>query len=76
MYFECYDTQRNSTVVCLLEVGQAKQIFFEKGQIVSSPEIMFFLNQIVVIEGYYSKEDKQFECEKVYQGTCYLYSMY
>jgi hypothetical protein len=67
--FECYDPERDTSKVCTLELKAANQIQFDKDQMITTPECLFFANQIVVVEGSYCRETNTFDVRNIYQGS-------
>ena len=68
VYLEVYDPLRDQARLCLLEVKEAKQLQLLNGQLVSTSECFFFLNQILVVEGSFDKETGVLECRHIIQG--------
>ena len=69
VYFECYDPSTDRARVCLLETKGANQVQYQNGQLVITPECVFFLNQVMVIEGHYCRETSSIECKNVFTET-------
>ncbi len=68
IHFECYDIESGKVKSCNLELKSTVQYQLKDGQIILTEECFFFENQIVVVEGSYSRDISTFDVKRIYSG--------